>query len=45
VPGVLLVNGPIAAGEHDLTDVTVSILDHYGMPPAQGMVGTSFLPR
>ena len=43
VPGVLLVNGPVAAGDHDLTDVTVSILDHYGLPPAQGMVGTSFL--
>lgn len=43
VPGVLLVNGPIAAGEHDLTDVTVSILDHYGLPPAPGMVGTPFL--
>jgi len=43
VPGILLVNGPIAEGDHDLTDVTVSILDHYGLPPAQGMVGTSFL--
>jgi len=43
VPGVLLVNGPITAGEHDLTDVTVSILDHYGLPPAQDMRGTSFL--
>jgi len=43
VPGVLLVNGPVAAGEHDLTDVTVSILDHYGLPPAEGMIGTSFL--
>ena len=43
VPGVLLVNGPIAAGEHDLTDVTVSILDHYGVPPEPGMRGTSFL--
>jgi predicted AlkP superfamily phosphohydrolase/phosphomutase len=43
VPGVLLVNGPIAAGEHDLTDVTVSILDHYGLPAAPGMVGSSFL--
>ena len=43
VPGVLLVNGPLAGGEHDLTDVTVSILDHYGLPPAEGMVGTSFL--
>jgi predicted AlkP superfamily phosphohydrolase/phosphomutase len=43
VPGVLLANAPLAAGEHDLTDVTASILDHYGLPPAQGMVGTSFL--
>jgi predicted AlkP superfamily phosphohydrolase/phosphomutase len=43
VPGVLLVNAPIADAEHDLTDVTVSILDHYGLPPAQGMEGTSFL--
>jgi predicted AlkP superfamily phosphohydrolase/phosphomutase len=43
VPGVLLANAPVSAGEHDLTDVTASILDHYGLPPAQGMVGTSFL--
>jgi predicted AlkP superfamily phosphohydrolase/phosphomutase len=43
VPGVLLVNGPLADGDHDLTDVTVSILDHYGLPPAPGMLGTSFL--
>ena len=43
VPGVLLVNAPVAGGEHDLTDVTVSILDHYGLPPVEGMVGASFL--
>lgn len=43
VPGVLLVNGPVAPGEHDLTDVTVSILDHYGLPPGPGMAGRSFL--
>ena len=43
VPGVLLASAPVSAGEHDLTDVTASILDHYGLPPAQGMVGTSFL--
>ncbi len=43
VPGVLLANAPIADGEHDLTDVTVSILDHYGLPPAPGMLGRSFL--
>jgi predicted AlkP superfamily phosphohydrolase/phosphomutase len=44
VPGVLLVNGALADGDWDLTDVTVSILDHYGLPAAPGMVGTSFLP-
>jgi predicted AlkP superfamily phosphohydrolase/phosphomutase len=43
VPGVLLANAPLAEGAHDLTDVTVSILDHYGLPPAPGMTGTSFL--
>jgi len=43
VPGVLLVNAPIAEGPHDLTDVTVSILDHYGLPPAPGMLGASLL--
>jgi predicted AlkP superfamily phosphohydrolase/phosphomutase len=43
VPGVLLVNGKLAEGEHDLTDVTVSILDHYGLAPAPGMLGASFL--
>lgn len=43
VPGILLVNGPVAPGDYDLTDVTVSILDHYGLPPAHNMAGTSFL--
>jgi predicted AlkP superfamily phosphohydrolase/phosphomutase len=43
VPGVLLANVRLADGEHDLTDVTVSILDHYGLAPAPGMTGTSFL--
>jgi predicted AlkP superfamily phosphohydrolase/phosphomutase len=43
VPGVLLANVHLADGEHDLTDVTVSILDHYGLAPAPGMTGTSFL--
>jgi hypothetical protein len=43
VPGVLLVNAPIADGEHGLVDVTASILDYYGLAPAPGMLGTSFL--
>jgi predicted AlkP superfamily phosphohydrolase/phosphomutase len=43
VPGVLLVNAEVAPGEHDLTDVTVSILDHFGLPPEPGMLGASVL--
>lgn len=43
VPGVLLVNRPIQPGDHDLTDVTVTLLDFFGLPPAPGMVGASFL--
>ncbi|HEX5066579.1 MAG TPA: alkaline phosphatase family protein [Myxococcota bacterium] len=43
VPGVLMTNAPLRDGEHDLTDVTASILDHFGVRPLPGMVGTSFL--
>jgi predicted AlkP superfamily phosphohydrolase/phosphomutase len=43
VPGILLVNAPLAGGEHDLTDVTASILDHFGLAPTPDLVGTSFL--
>jgi predicted AlkP superfamily phosphohydrolase/phosphomutase len=43
VPGVLLVSEPVSGEELDLTDVTVSLLDHYGLPPEPGMAGESFL--
>ena len=43
VPGVLMTNAPLREGEHNLTDVTASILDHFGVRPLPGMVGTSFL--
>jgi predicted AlkP superfamily phosphohydrolase/phosphomutase len=43
VPGVLIVNAPIRAGEHELTDVTASILDHFALAPSPDMVGASFL--
>jgi predicted AlkP superfamily phosphohydrolase/phosphomutase len=43
VPGVLMTNTPLQDGEHDLTDVTASILDYFGLRPLPGMVGTSFL--
>jgi len=41
VPGVLLVNRKLRTSGHDLTDVTATLLDYYGLPPAQGMVGRS----
>ena len=40
---VLMTNAPLQDGEHDLTDVTASILDYFGLRPLPGMVGTSFL--
>ncbi len=42
VPGVLLSNRRIGGEGHDLTDLTVTILDHYGLPAAAGMVGEAF---
>jgi len=44
VPGVLLVNRPGVGEGYDLTDVTASLLAHYGLEPLPGMVGSSFLP-
>jgi predicted AlkP superfamily phosphohydrolase/phosphomutase len=44
VPGVLLANRAGIGAGYDLTDVTASVLAHYGLAPRQGMVGTSFLP-
>ncbi len=39
VPGVLLVNRKLSGNGYDLTDLTVTILAHYGIDPVQGMVG------
>ena len=41
VPGILLVNRTLQGSGYDLTDVTATLLDHYGLPPAEGMVGRS----
>jgi predicted AlkP superfamily phosphohydrolase/phosphomutase len=41
VPGILLVNRKLQGSGYDLTDVTATLLDHYGLPPAEGMVGRS----
>ena len=43
VPGVLLATERGIGDGYDLTDVTASVLGHYGLAPQQGMVGTSFL--
>ncbi len=38
-PGTLLMDQKLATKGHELTDLPVSILDHFGLPPAEGMVG------
>ncbi len=43
VPGVLLVNRKLAADGHDLTDLTVTLLSHYGIEAQPGMIGESVL--
>ena len=40
-PGVLLMDRPLGRAGFDLTDLPVSILDHYGLPAGDGMVGES----
>jgi predicted AlkP superfamily phosphohydrolase/phosphomutase len=39
VPGVLLTNQRLSGSGYDLTDVTATLLAHYGIPPGPGMVG------
>ena len=39
VPGVLLTNREIALAEPALYDVTVAVLDEFGVPPGPGMIG------
>ena len=39
VPGVLLVNRKLEGGGYDLTDLTATLLAHYGLSPAAGMTG------
>ncbi|MEM7409526.1 MAG: alkaline phosphatase family protein [Myxococcota bacterium] len=39
VPGILLVNRKLAGADYDLTDLTVTLLAHYGVEPQPGMVG------
>ena len=41
VPGVLLVNRKLTGSGYDLTDLTATLLAHYGIEPLPGMVGTA----
>ena len=43
VPGVLLSSRRLASSGHDLMDVTATLLQQFGVRPAEGMVGTPFL--
>ena len=43
VPGVLLLNRKLAKDGHDLTDLTATLLSHYGIEPVAGMTGTPIL--
>ena len=41
VPGIVLANRSLAAGDHGLADVTATILAWYGVPLGEGMSGKS----
>ncbi|MCB9898999.1 MAG: alkaline phosphatase family protein [Planctomycetes bacterium] len=43
VPGILFCNRKLSTDGHDLTDVTASLLAHFGIPVPDDMVGKSFL--
>jgi predicted AlkP superfamily phosphohydrolase/phosphomutase len=43
VPGVLLVNRPVKPGEYNLTDVTATILQSFGVAADAALDGRSFL--
>lgn len=43
VPGILLLNRKLASGGHDLTDLTVTLLSHYGIPKLPEMTGEPIL--
>ena len=43
VPGILLTDGEVLEGAHDLQDLAVEILKQYGIGPAEGMRGAPVL--
>jgi len=45
VPGILLVNRKLPGAGHALPDLTVTLMQHFGLPAGEGMVGHSILDR
>jgi predicted AlkP superfamily phosphohydrolase/phosphomutase len=43
VPGILLMNRKLSSDGHDLTDVTATVLSHYGIQTLPGMTGEPIL--
>jgi bisphosphoglycerate-independent phosphoglycerate mutase (AlkP superfamily) len=43
VPGVLLLNRKLTTDGHDLTDLTATLLSHYGVPKPAAMTGEPIL--
>ena len=43
VPGILLMNRKLSSNGHDLTDVTATVLAHYGIQTLPGMTGEPIL--
>jgi len=43
VPGILLMNRKLSSDGHDLTDVTATVLAHYGIETLPDMTGRPIL--
>jgi hypothetical protein len=43
VPGILLINRKLSSGGHDLTDLTATLLSHYGISVLPDMTGEPIL--
>ncbi len=43
VPGILLINRKLASRGHDLTDLTATLLSHYGIQKLPEMTGEPIL--
>ena len=43
VPGILVINRKLSGGGHDLTDLTATLLSHYGIEKLPEMTGEPIL--